>query len=303
MKTETFMTLPAKLLSRRSFIEAYDGTFLFYQDWGSGKPVVFVHGWGLGAGMWEYQMIALSNQGLRCIAYDKRGCGRSDHPSFGYDFNTFADDLASLIEQLDLQDVTLVGFSAGGGDVARYLSRHGADRVANTVLISSITPYILKTDDNPEGIDQSVFEDMITALEHDRPQYLTASAPSFFGAELPTVSISPELMQWGIELALQASPKATIEMVRAFFKTDFRPDMDAFTMPTLIIHGDQDQNHPLSITGQKTLQAIPDSQFKIYDGAAHGLFVTHKEQLNNDLLVFIQSESIDVNRINHSIVK
>jgi pimeloyl-ACP methyl ester carboxylesterase len=152
-------------------------------------------------------------------------------------------------------------------------------------------------------IDQSVFDAMITALEHDRPQYLTASAPSFFGAELPTVSISPELMQWGIELALQASPKATIEMVRAFFKTDFRPDMSAFTIPTLIIHGDQDQNHPLSITGQKTLQAIPNSQFKIYEGAARGLFVTHKEQLNNDLLVFIQSESINVNRINHSIVK
>jgi non-heme chloroperoxidase len=276
-------------MSDRSLIEAHDGTCLFYQDWGTGKPVVFVHGWGLGAAMWEYQTIALSDRGLRCIAYDKRGCGRSDRPSFGYDFDTFADDLASLIEQLDLEDVTLVGFSAGGGDVARYLSRHGVDRVAKTVLISSITPYILKTDDNPDGIDQSIFDAMITALENDRPQYLTASASSFFGAELPTVSISPELMQWGIKLALQASPKATIEMVRAFFKIDFRPDMRAFTMPTLIIHGDRDQNHPIAITGQKTKQAIPDSQFKIYEGAAHGLFVTHKEQLNRDLLAFIQS--------------
>lgn len=290
MNTETSIALPEKRSLRRSLIEARDGTFLFYQDWGSGKPVVFVHGWGLGAEMWEYQMLALSNQGLRCIAYDKRGCGRSEQPSFGYDFDTFADDLASLVEQLDLQDVTLVGFSAGGGDVARYLSRHGADRVARTVLIGSITPYILKTDDNPDGIDQSIFDAMITALEHDRPQYLTASAPSFFGAELPTVSISPELMQWGIKLALQASPKATIEMVRAFFKTDFRPDMCAFTMPTLIIHGDRDQNHPIAITGQKTVQAIPGCQFNVYEGAAHGLFVTHKEQLNRDLLAFIQSE-------------
>jgi non-heme chloroperoxidase len=276
-------------MSDRSLIEAHDGTCLFYQDWGTGKPVVFVHGWGLGAAMWEYQTIALSDRGLRCIAYDKRGCGHSDRPSFGYDFDTFADDLASLVEQLDLEDVILVGFSAGGGDVARYLSRHGCDRVAKTVLISSITPYILKTDDNPDGIDQSIFDAMITALENDRPQYLTASASSFFGAELPTVSISPELMQWGIKLALQASPKATIEMVRAFFKIDFRPDMRAFTMPTLIIHGDRDQNHPIAITGQKTKQAIPDSQFKIYEGAAHGLFVTHKEQLNRDLLAFIQS--------------
>ncbi|MFM2302832.1 MAG: hypothetical protein RLZZ135_235 [Cyanobacteriota bacterium] len=296
--TNISATLPTQNSFARSFIETHDGTRLFYQDWGTGKPVVFVHGWGLGAAMWEYQMLALSvgvasleeNRGLRCIAYDKRGCGRSEQPSFGYDFDTFADDLADLIEQLDLEDVILVGFSAGGGDVARYLSRHGTDRVAKTILINTITPFILKTDDNPEGIDQSIFDTMIKALEFDRPQYLTASAPSFFGLGLPTVSISPELMQWGIDLALQASPKATIEMVRAFYLTDFRSDLSAFTIPTLIIHGDRDLNHPISITGQKTAQAIPSSQFKIYEGAAHGLFVTHKEQLNRDLLVFIQSE-------------
>jgi non-heme chloroperoxidase len=275
---------------QNSLIDTHDGTSLYYQDWGTGKPVVFVHGWGLGAAMWEYQTIALSEIGLRCIAYNKRDCGRSDRPSFGYDFDTFAEDLVALIDRLDLKDVTLVGFSAGCGDVARYLSRHGTERVAKTILIGTITPLLLKTDDNPEGIDRSVFDDMIKALEFDRPQYLTASAPSFFGLGLPTVSISPELMQWGIELALQASPKATIEMVRAFYLTDFRSDLAAFTMPTLIIHGDKDLNHPISITGQKTAQAIPSSQFKIYEGAAHGLFVTHKEQLNCDLLTFIQSE-------------
>jgi non-heme chloroperoxidase len=276
--------------TQNSIVETRDGTRLFYQDWGTGKPLVFVHGWGLGAAMWEYQTIALADRGLRCIAYDKRGCGRSERPSFGYDFDTFADDLAALIEQLDLEDVILVGFSAGGGDVARYLSRHGADRVAKTILINTITPFILKTDDNPDAIDRSVFDAMIKALEFDRPQYMTASAPSFFGLGLPTVTISPELMQWGIDLALQASPKATIEMVRAFYMTDFRSDLGAFTMPTLIVHGDKDLNHPLSITGQKTAQAIPSSQFEIYEGAAHGLFVTHKEQLNRDLLAFIQSE-------------
>jgi non-heme chloroperoxidase len=276
--------------TQNSIVETRDGTRLFYQDWGTGKPVVFVHGWGLGAAMWEYQTIALADRGLRCIAYDKRGCGRSDRPSFGYDFDTFANDLAALIEQLDLENVTLVGFSAGGGDVARYLSRHGTVRVAKTILINTITPFILKTDDNPDAIDRSVFDAMIKALEFDRPQYMTASAPSFFGLGLPTVSISPELMQWGIELSLQASPKATIEMVRAFYMTDFRSDLDAFNMPTLIIHGDKDLNHPISITGQKTAQAISGSQFEIYEGAAHGLFVTHKEQLNRDLLAFIQSE-------------
>jgi pimeloyl-ACP methyl ester carboxylesterase len=149
--------------------------------------------------------------------------------------------------------------------------------------------FILKTDDNPDGIDRSIFDDTIAALNRDRPQFLAASAPSFFGAGLPTVCVSPELMQWGVGLALQASPKATLEMVRAFSETDFRPDLHAFTMPTLIIHGDRDQNHPIDLTGRKTAQAIPGSQFKVYEGAAHGLFVTHKDHLNRDLLAFIQS--------------
>ncbi|MGV0029087.1 alpha/beta fold hydrolase [Phormidesmis priestleyi] len=286
--THSLATLPVQPSSKRLLIETRDGISLFHYDWGTGQPVVFVHGWGLGAGMWEYQMTDLSNRGLRCIAYDKRGCGRSDQPGHGYDFDTLADDLASLIEQLDLRNVTLVGFSAGCGDVARYLSRHGMGRIARSVLIGSVTPFLAKTADNPEGIDPSVFDEMIAALRRDRPRYLAASAPSFFGAGLPTVSVSPELIQWGVGLALQASPKATIEMVRAFSETDFRSDMPAFTMPTLTIHGDQDQNHPIDLTGQKTAQAIPGNQFKVYEGAAHGLFVTHKEQLNRDLLTFIQ---------------
>ncbi len=185
--------------------------------------------------------------------------------------------------------MTLVGFSSRGGDVARYLSRHGADRIARTVLVGSVTPFLLKTADNPDEIDKSVFDDMIAALNHDHPQFLAASAPSFFGAGLPTVSVLPEMMQWGVGLALQASPKATIEMVGAFSEADFRPDRGAFTMPTLIIHGDQDQNHPIDITGRKTAQTIPGSQLKVYEGAAHGLFVTNKDRFNRDLLAFIQS--------------
>jgi pimeloyl-ACP methyl ester carboxylesterase len=212
---------------KEPFIETQDGQRLFYQDWGTGQAIVFIHGWGLGAGMWEYQMTALSSQGLRCIAYDRRGCGRSDQPGQGYDYDTLADDLAAVIEQLDLRDVNLVGFSSGCGDIARYLSRYGRDRIAKTVLIGSITPFIVRTADNSEGLDPGVFTGMMAALERDRPQFLAVSAPSFFGAGLPTVAISSELMQWGIGLALQASPKATIEMVRTF-STDFRSDMAAW---------------------------------------------------------------------------
>jgi non-heme chloroperoxidase len=287
LKSSNISTAPSPDAVKLPFIQTQDGTTLFYKDWGTGQPVVFIHGWGVGADMWEYQMTALVNQGLRCIAYDKRGCGRSSQPSQGYDYDTFGDDLAALINQLDLHNVTLVAHSSGGGDVARYLSRYGDERIARTVLIGSITPYLIKTSDNSDGLDWSLFEGMIAELNQDRPQYLSKMAPGFFGVGLPQVSISSEMIQWAISLALQASPQATIAMVDAF-KTDFRPDMSAFTMPTLIIHGDHDQSHPVDLTGRRTAQAISGSQLKVYEGAAHGLFITHKDHLNRDLLAFIQ---------------
>ncbi|HEY9664300.1 MAG TPA: alpha/beta hydrolase, partial [Allocoleopsis sp.] len=265
-----------------------DGTTLFFQDWGTGKPIVFVHGWVLGAAMWEYQMITLSLQGLRCIAYDKRGCGRSSQPRDGYDFDTLADDLATLIEQLDLQDVTLVAHSMGGGEVARYLSRYGTSRIERAVLISSITPFLYRTDDNPDGFDPRSCEQAIAYLQQDRPHYFTAMAPGFLGDELPHASVSPEMTQWLVNLALQASPRAAIQMMQAQSETDFRGDMSAFTVPTLIIHGDRDRGTPIALTGQKTAAAIPGSQLKVYENAAHGLFITHKDRLNRDLLTFIQ---------------
>lgn len=283
-------TLPAQHLSRGSLIETPDGTTLFFQDWGIGKPVVFVHGWVLGAEMWEYQMTALSRQGLRCIAYDKRGCGRSSQPGDGYDFDTFADDLATLMELLDLQDVTLVAHSMGGGEVARYLSRYGTSRIARTVLIAIITPFLCRTADNPDGFDSSSCEQAIASLQQDRPHYFTAMAPSFFGDGLSNGSVSPEMTQWLVNLALQASPRAAIQMMQAQSKTDFRGDMSAFTVPTLIIHGDRDMGAPSALTGQKTADAIPGSLLKVYENAAHGLFITHKEQLNQDLLTFIRGE-------------
>ncbi|WNZ26789.1 alpha/beta hydrolase [Leptolyngbya sp. NK1-12] len=284
--TQSSATRPAQQLSQKSLIETNDGTRLFYQDLGAGQPVVFIHGWVVGADIWEYQMSDLPNH-VRCIAYDCRGCGRSDQPSNGYDYDTLADDLAALLEQLDLQNVVLVAHSMGCGEVVRYLSRHGAARIDRVVLVATNTPFLLRMKDNPDGFDKQILDDTITELKRDRPRYLAAIAPTFFGTDLSTLSISPEMMQWGVGLALRASPKATIEMMRANFETDFRPDLHAVTVPTLIIHGDRDQSHPIDVTGRKTAQLIRGSQFKVYEGAAHGLFITHKEQFNRDLLAFI----------------
>ncbi|MBL1178898.1 alpha/beta fold hydrolase [Pantanalinema sp. GBBB05] len=283
-------TLSTNQLSNRSLIEMQDGTTLFFQDWGTGKPVVFVHGWVLGAAMWEYQMTALSSQGLRCIAYDKRGCGRSSQPGDSYDFDTLADDLATLIEQLDLQDVTLVAHSMGGGEIARYLSRYGTSRIERTVLIATITPFLYRTTDNPDRFDPRSCEQAIASLQQDRPHYFTAMAPGVLGDGLSNGSVSLEIAQWLVNVALQASPRAAIQMMQAQAETDFRDDIAAFTVPTLIIHGDRDMGTPIALTGQKTADAISGSQLKVYEGAAHGLFVTHKEQLNQDLLTFIRGK-------------
>jgi non-heme chloroperoxidase len=272
------------------YIETGDGTTLFYKDWGAGKPVLFIHGWALGCDMWEYQMPYLVGQGLRCIAYDKRGCGRSSQPWSGYDFDTFADDLAMMIEQLDLREVTLVGHSMGCGDISRYLSRHGMERVARAALVAPTTPFILKTADNPEGLDKSVFDNIVAELGRDRPHFLAVGAPAFFGTRGPNCPVSQEMIQWAIGLFLPASPKAMTAMIRAMSETDLREDMHAFTVPTLIIHGNADQRAPIDLTGRRTAQAISGSQLKVYEGAAHGLFITERDRLNADLLAFIQSQ-------------
>ena len=268
-----------------TFIKTADRTNLFVKDWGSGSPVVFLHGWALGSDMWEYQMPWLVDRGLRCVAYDRRGCGRSGQPGHGYDFDTFADDLAAVLGDLDLRDVTLVGHSMGGAEIARYLSRHGAARVKRSVLVSSILPFLLKTEDNPDGIDGAVYDFMIAQLSADRPGFLSANIDGFFGDGGPGAPVSPALKQWIMGLFLQSSPKATIDMVRAFSATDFRPDLRAFTMPTLLIHGDADQT-PIALTSRRTTAMIPGSQLVEYAGAAHGLFVTEKDRLNADLLGF-----------------
>ncbi len=272
-----------------AFIETSDGTSLSYYDWGSGKPVLFIHGWALGADMWEYQTTHLADQGLRCVAYDCRGCGRSSKPGHGYDHDTFADDVAAVIGELDLDDVTLVAHSMAGGYVTRYLSRHGSDRVARVALIGTMTPFPLKTADNPDGVDKSVFDGLAAALKQDRPHFVGISAPAFFTGSGSNGSVSPEILQWALGMFLRSSPKATIDMVPMMAETDLRPEMGVFTMPTLVVHGDCDTNAPIDVTGRKTAEAIEGSELKVYEGSAHGLFFTDKERLNRDLVEFIQN--------------
>jgi non-heme chloroperoxidase len=273
------------------FFEANDHTSLYYRDWGTGTPVVFVSAWALSGAMWEYQMVPLSDQGLRCIAYDRRGHGRSDDPGSGYEFDTLADDLAALIARLDLKGVTLVGNSTGCCEIIRYLSRYGTDRIARVALTSARTPFLTKTEDNPDGAPKSFLDQAISALLADRPQFMDSGAIQYFGlgSTWPgTEVLSSAMVQWMVRLILESSPKAILEFSRATNETDFRPEMPACTVPTLVVHGDKDQGAPLELCGRRTAQAIPNSQFKVYEGATHGLFLTYRDRLTSDLLEFIQ---------------
>ena len=244
-----------------------------------------MHGWALSSDIWEYQMTALAGPEVRCIAYDKRGCGRSSHPGSGFDHDTLADDLAAVIEQLGLRGVTLVGHSMGAGEIARYLSRHGTSRIARAVLVAPITPFALKTPDNPSGVERAVFDATVAELVEDRPRYLAANAPGFFGS---SDAVSPEMLQWGVRMALQSSLKASVQMLRSNATTDFRPDLQSFKIPTLIVHGTADLSAPLELTARRTAQGIPGSRLEVYEGAGHGLFLTEKERFNRDLLAFVR---------------
>ncbi len=276
------------------YIRTRDDVGLFYKDWslngaGGAKPVVFIHGWPLNADMWEYQMAPMTRQGLRCIAYDRRGFGRSEQPAGGYDYDTFADDLKALLDELDLHDVTLVGFSMGGGEIARYLSRHGAARIGKAALVASVVPLLLKTPDHPDGADRSVFDQMVAGVEADRPYFLATFAKGFYGVGILTSPVSAEVLEWNQWMALQASPIATVDCIRAFSETDFRPDLAAFTIPTLVIHGDADATVPAGIAGKAAAAGIAGSIYKVYPGAPHGLFMTEKDRLTEDLLAFIRA--------------
>lgn len=270
-----------------SFIETKDGINLHVKDAGNGRPVVLIHGWPLTGDMFEYQTVALLEAGYRVITYDRRGFGQSGHPAKGYDYNTFADDLAAVLTKLDLQGANLVGFSMGGGEIARYLSRHGASRIAKVALVASVVPYLLKTSNNPDGVDESAFDDIKAQIKKDRFGFLQTFAKQFYGVGLVSKPVSQGILDWSFVLALMASPIATIQCVDAFGKTDFRPDLASFTVPTLIIHGTSDKTVPIDTTGRAAAKGIRNAKLIEYDGEPHGLFATAPDRLNADLIQFI----------------
>lgn len=270
-----------------SFIDTADGTRLHYLDWGSGPPLVLIHGWPVQSMMWESQLTALPPLGIRCIAYDRRGFGKSSKPWEGYDYTTLAADLDALMTALDLRDVTLAGFSMGGGEAVRYFSKFGGSRVAKVALISAVPPFMLKTGDNPGGVDQSVFNQMLDGIREDRPKFFTEFAKTFFGVGLISSPVSAAMLEWFRAMALEASPRATLECVKSFSATDFRGGMSSIAVPALVIHGDNDQTVPFEISGKESARLIPQAALKVYEGAPHGLYYTHREGLNRDLAEFV----------------
>ncbi|KAA5948233.1 alpha/beta hydrolase [Pantoea sp. Bo_2] len=272
-----------------STFKTTDGTQIYFKDWGTGKPVLFSHGWPLDADMWDSQMNFLAGNGYRVIAFDRRGFGRSDQPWTGNDYDTFASDINDLITHLDLQNVTLVGFSMGGGDVTRYIGSYGTDRVAALVLLGAVTPIFGKTADYPQGVDMSVFEGIRDGLLKDRAQFIKEFATPFYGTNAGQ-TVSDGVMTQTLNIALLASLKSTVDCVTAFAETDFRADVAKVNVPTLVIHGSNDQIVPFESTGKVAAEMIEGAELKVYDNAPHGFAVTHQDQLNQDLLAFLNAQ-------------
>lgn len=272
-------------------ITTADRTRLYVKDWGAGTPVILIHGWPLSADSWDDQAMAIADAGYRVLAYDRRGFGRSSQPWTGYDYDTLADDLAAVIEQSGASDAILVGFSMGGGEVARYMSRHAGKWVSRAALVSSILPFRLQTADNPLGTPQAAFDQTGQAIRADRAKFMAGFFDKFFGVDAHNQSVSPELLQWARSVAMQASLKATIECARSFATTDFRGDLAAFKVPTLIIHGVDDQTVPIAASARIAAAGIANSRLIEYAGAPHGLFATHKQRLTEDLLAFFAGQA------------
>jgi non-heme chloroperoxidase len=274
-----------------STITTKDGVQIYYKDWGQGPAVTFSHGWPLNADMWDGQMLFLVQNGFRAIALDRRGHGRSSQPSWGNDMDGYADDLAAVIEALDLNDVTVVGHSTGGGEVARYIGRHGTKRVARAVLIAAVPPIMLKTAANPEGLPMEVFDGIRAGLARDRSQYYKELAVPFFGANRPGAQVSQGLLDQFWTWSMQAGLLNAYESVKAFSETDFTEDLKQFDVPTLVLHGEDDQIVPVKDSAVKSARLIKGAKDVYYPGAPHGITATHQDQVNAELLRFIRSSS------------
>jgi non-heme chloroperoxidase len=272
-------------------ITTRDGTEIYYKDWGAGQPVVFSHGWPLSADAWEDQMLFLADRGYRCIAHDRRGHGRSSQPGDGNEMNTYADDLAALVEKLDLKNAIHVGHSTGGGEVARYIGRHGTKRVAKTVLISAVPPLMLKTAANPGGLPIEVFDQIRVGVQADRSQFFKDLSAPFYGANRPGAKVSEGLRESFWLQGMLAGHKAVFDCIKAFSETDFTEDLKKFDVPTLILHGDDDQIVPIGAAALLSSKIVKGATLKVYPGAPHGMCSILKDQVNAELLGFFKQSN------------
>jgi len=272
-------------------ITTKDGAQIFYKDWGSGQPIVFSHGWPLNADAWDEQLFFFASNGYRAIAHDRRGHGRSTQTRNGNDMDTYADDLAELVETLDLTNAIHVGHSTGGGEVARYIGRHGTKRVAKAVLVGAVPPLMLKTANNPEGLPIDAFDQIRAGVKGDRSQFYKDLSAPFYGANRPGSKVSQGVRDAFWLMSMQAGFPAAYDCIKAFSETDFRQDLDEFDIPTLVIHGDDDQIVPINVGGLRSAKMIKGATLEVYKGAPHGLMTTHREQFNADVLEFAHQDA------------